>query len=90
VIRMKAKKFICLCHDVTEDDVLKAIEAGYDDLETLKRFTGATTGPCQGKSCMMHLIRILGQKGKLREAKTVVIRPPIDPVPIGIFSGEEG
>ena len=30
-----AKKIVCRCHDVTESDIEAAIDAGYDDLETL-------------------------------------------------------
>jgi bacterioferritin-associated ferredoxin len=86
---MKNKKFVCLCHDITEEEIIKAIEDGYDDLESLKRFVGVTTGPCQGKTCMMHVIRLLRWKSKLREAKTTTIRPPIDPVSISALLGEE-
>jgi NAD(P)H-nitrite reductase large subunit len=39
----KNKTFICFCEDVTLEDVIKAIEKGYDDIETLKRFTGVGT-----------------------------------------------
>lgn len=77
---MTGKKFICLCHDLTEADVIKAVEDGYDDLETLKRYIGVTMGPCQGKTCMMHIIRILSQRGKMKTPKTTRMRPPVDPI----------
>ncbi len=85
----RGKKIVCFCHDVTEEDIIEAIEMGYDDIESIKRFTGVTTGPCQGKSCMMHVLRILRRMGKLKEAKTTVIRPPIDPIPIEALLGDD-
>ena len=83
---MKNKKFVCFCHDITEADIIQAIELGYDDLETLKRFTGLSTGPCEGKTCLMHAIRILTRMGKMDQMKTTVMRPPVDPVPIGVLA----
>jgi bacterioferritin-associated ferredoxin len=46
------KLILCRCEDVTSDDVERAIAAGYEDLEEVKRFTGFGTGPCQGKECL--------------------------------------
>ena len=62
-----AKTILCLCRDVTVDDVRRAVAEGYDDLETLKRFTGACTGPCQGKTCL-ESIRTAG-RGPHRRAR---------------------
>ena len=53
------KKIVCRCHDVTESDIRAAIKSGYDDLETLKRITGVTTGHCQGKTCLSITMGIL-------------------------------
>ena len=78
--------------DVTEEEIIKAIEEGFDDLESLKRYTGVTTGPCQGKSCLMHVIRILSQKTKksVDEIGVTIQRQPVNPVPLYILArGEE-
>ncbi|MEM0089405.1 MAG: (2Fe-2S)-binding protein, partial [Archaeoglobaceae archaeon] len=56
------RKVVCRCEDLSEEEIVHAIELGYDDIESLKRYTGATTGPCQGKGCLMHILRILSQK----------------------------
>ena len=45
------KRFVCLCEDVTEKDVRQAVAEGFDHIETLKRYTTVTMGPCQGKMC---------------------------------------
>ncbi len=78
-----AKKIVCRCHDVTESDIEAAIEAGYDDLETLKRITGVTTGHCQGKTCLSLTMDILGRRKGERLSQTTRIRAPIDPVTLG-------
>jgi len=86
------RKVVCRCEDLTEDEILHAIELGYDDIESLKRYTGATTGPCQGKGCLMHILRILSQKtGKsIDELGITTQRPPVNPVQLYILaSGEE-
>jgi bacterioferritin-associated ferredoxin len=54
---VRRKTFLCLCHDVTVDDVEQAVQAGYDDPETVKRFTAAFMGPCQGKWCGELILR---------------------------------
>ena len=77
------KKIVCRCHDVTESDIRAAIKSGYDDLETLKRITGVTTGHCQGKTCLSITMGILrGITGKSVEY-TTRIRAPIDPITLG-------
>ncbi len=77
------KKMVCRCHDVTEADIEAALDAGYDDLETLKRITGVTTGHCQGKTCMHLTIAILERKTKIEIDHTTTIRAPINPLTLG-------
>ena len=45
------KRFVCLCEDVTEKDITTAVGESFTDIQTLKRYTTATMGPCQGRSC---------------------------------------
>ena len=88
---VKSKKIVCRCEDITEEDIILAIEEGFTDLESLKRYTGISTGPCQGKSCLMHVIRILG--GRLKKSPDEIgittQRPPVNPVPLYILAGDE-
>lgn len=83
------KKIVCRCHDVTESDIEAAIDAGYDDFETLKRITGVTTGHCQGKTCMTLTMAILARKTGKQVNETTKIRAPIDPVTLGSLSTAE-
>ncbi len=85
------KTFLCLCHDVTVDDVERAVAEGYTHTETIKRFTGAFMGPCQGKWCgelvMREIARCTGLP--LDELRPPPARPPAVPVRLGQLAGEE-
>ena len=81
------KKIICLCEDLTEDDISAAIDLGFKDLESLKRFTGAFTGPCQGKVCAMNVIKILAEKTsrRIEDVGITTLRPPVKPIPLELL-----
>jgi bacterioferritin-associated ferredoxin len=83
------KVIVCLCHDVTEDDVRRAVAQGYDDIETVKRFTGAMMGPCQGKTCagaLRDLVARLTGRGAEEQALPAR-RPPVYAARLGALSG---
>ena len=86
---VNSKKVVCLCMDVSEKDIQEAIKQGFDYIETLKRFTGVCMGPCQGKLCMMHTVKILAKElGKTPgEVYVPTVRPPIKPVFLGALAG---
>jgi sarcosine oxidase subunit beta len=52
------KAMVCACEDVSVHDVDEAIAHGFSDIESLKRYTGLGTGPCQGKSCTAAAVRL--------------------------------
>lgn len=83
------KKIVCICQDISEDEIIDAIKHGYTDIESIKRYTGAITGPCQGKACLAHTIFILARElGKSPEEVGVPTqRPPTKPVPFGVLAG---
>ncbi len=87
----KEKKFVCICEDVTEKDLKLAIEEGFDDIETLKRYTTFTMGPCQGKLCSLTCTAIHAKETglKFRETKRTTYRPPIQPLPMGLLEGPQ-
>jgi len=57
-----AKTIICHCEDISLDDLYSALEQGYGQIESLKRFTGIGTGKCQGKCCIVQSLRVLNSK----------------------------
>jgi bacterioferritin-associated ferredoxin len=75
---------------VSEDDVRRAVAEGYDELETLKRFTGACTGPCQGKTCVEAIRRLVAElTGRdLADVPAPPRRPPAAPVRLGTLAAQ--
>lgn len=86
-----SKTILCLCRDVTEEDVRRAVAEGYGDIETVKRFTGACTGPCQGKTCLDSIRRLVAQLTgrRLDEVPTPPHRPPVTPVRLGTLAAKD-
>lgn len=79
---------VCRCEDLTEEDIVEAIEEGYDELEKLKRHLRLGMGPCQGKTCMLLARRILGREtGKSAEDMgEPTARPPSQPVSFSLLA----
>jgi bacterioferritin-associated ferredoxin len=84
-----SKTILCLCHDVSEDDVRRAVADGYTHPETIKRYTAAFMGPCQGRWCgdlvMDAIGRALGRPAE--ELQPTTSRPPAYPVRMGELAG---
>ncbi len=80
----KKNVIICRCEDVTYEEIVRAFNEGYKDIESLRRYLKIGTGPCQGKTCIPLLQRILYElSGNFPQ--NITIRPPETPVPFGIF-----
>ncbi len=84
-----AKQFVCFCEDVTARDIAKGIDEGFADIQTLKRYSTVTQGPCQGKMCQRAFAQITaGQTGKsMDETGSTTSRPPMSPVSLGALAG---
>jgi sarcosine oxidase subunit beta len=81
------KAILCQCEDATVEDVRRAFEKGYRDLESVKRYTGLGTGPCQGKTCLAvaarELLRLGASPG---EVAPFTVRPPLHPTPLAALA----
>lgn len=84
-------KIVCRCEDITEEDIVEAIEDGYDELELLKRHLRLGMGPCQGKTCIPLAERILAREtGKsTEELKEPTSRPPSIPTSFSLLSSKD-
>lgn len=60
---------------------------GHRDIESLKRYVGFGTGPCQGKQCIQFAREILIENG-LEPGIGMISRPPIVPAPLAIMAQE--
>jgi bacterioferritin-associated ferredoxin len=85
------KIFICRCEDLTEEEIIQAIDEGYTTLEELKCKLRLGMGPCQGRSCLSLARRILCQKTgiKTEEITLPASRPPIVPVSLGTLASDD-
>ncbi|HTY55598.1 MAG TPA: (2Fe-2S)-binding protein [Candidatus Binataceae bacterium] len=85
------RRILCLCMDVTDHDIETAIAEGFDQTETLKRFTAVLMGPCEGKSCALNVLREFARlTGKnIAELRVPTLRPPIRPLPLAVMGAEE-
>lgn len=82
------KSFVCLCEDVSAKDLYQAIGEGFDGIETLKRYSTATMGVCQGKMCTQNVRAICAQAtGRdLDTVGTPTSRPPVVPVELCVLA----
>jgi sarcosine oxidase subunit alpha len=85
----KGKCFVCMCEDVTDKDLKRAIGEGFDSIELAKRYTTVTMGPCQGRLCHVPSIRLYARENEKDEATigTTTARPPWAPVTLGLLAG---
>ncbi|HXV58011.1 MAG TPA: glycine cleavage T C-terminal barrel domain-containing protein, partial [Gaiellaceae bacterium] len=85
----KDKCFVCVCEDVTDKDMKRAIAEGFDSIELAKRYTTVTMGPCQGKLCHLASVRVYARENETDEATigTTTARPPWQPVELGLLAG---
>ncbi len=81
------KVVVCRCEDVLLSDILKAIEGGYRDLESIKRLLRVGMGSCQGRHCLPIVARVLAKATGLRidELNYPPSRPPLMPIQIKCF-----
>jgi sarcosine oxidase subunit alpha len=86
----KGKIFVCLCEDVTVKDLYQAVAEGFDGVETLKRYSTANMGPCQGKVCSLTTSEICARATgrEVNAVGTTTSRPPAIPVELGILAAE--
>ncbi len=55
-------KVVCKCRNVKKSALLKHIRSGARSLEELKKLTGAGTGTCKGKECLLKIEEILKEE----------------------------
>ncbi|MBU7016695.1 MAG: (2Fe-2S)-binding protein [Theionarchaea archaeon] len=84
-------EIVCRCEDITKKEILEAIDEGYQTLEEIKRVLRCGMGPCQGRTCTPLIAGLLARKtGKsVAEIEIPTTRPPLQPLPLVIFAGDE-
>jgi sarcosine oxidase subunit alpha len=74
---------------VTAKELAQGIREGFDSLETLKRYSTITMGPCQGRQCHGNAARLHAALRGTSPAATglTTFRPPFVPVPLAVAAG---
>jgi NAD(P)H-nitrite reductase large subunit len=87
----KSDIFVCRCEEITEEEILKAIEMGARDLDAVKRITRSGMGLCQGKTCSVLIREILNRELKIdkEELPPCTARPPLRLIPSKAFLNVE-
>ena len=85
----KGKEFVDLDEDITLQEIEHSIAEGFEDLELVKRFTGAGMGPSQGRQSAVPTIRAVARVTGRRpdELGTTTTRPPAFPEKFGHLAG---
>ena len=98
-----SRTYVCFCEDVSAHDIEQAIDEGFADVQTLKRYSTVTMGPCQGKMCGRALAGICAARAGTSERDHLPVRegwsagrdayttsrPPYQPVSLAILAGRE-
>jgi NAD(P)H-nitrite reductase large subunit len=84
------RSIVCRCEDISEEDVIQAIDQGYVDIEELRKKLRIGMGPCQGRVCIQLVARILERKTgkKVSTILLPTVRPPLVPVSLGTLASE--
>jgi hypothetical protein len=80
------KTLVCRCEDVTLHELEACMARGFQDIESVKRYTGFGTGWCQGKWCLALCARLVAERGG-EVGKPITPRPPYHPVALGTLAG---
>lgn len=78
---------LCRCEDITLKDIHNTIAEGYHTLEEIKRVTRVGMGPCQGRTCLMLILRELSTltNQPMEDLLPDTYRPPTKSVSFDLF-----
>jgi NAD(P)H-nitrite reductase large subunit len=91
---LKEKKkdvIICRCEEISLQEIKEAIAEGAVTIEEVKRRTRAGMGLCQGRTCRQLIAKLINEyTGRaLKDILPPTFRPPVRPVKLKAFGGEE-
>lgn len=82
---------VCRCEEVSEGEIIEAIEKGAMSPDSIKKLTRAGMGLCQGRTCRSLVLRILAKKTSrsIEEFVPFTYRPPVRPVSLEALASDE-
>ena len=85
---MADKAIVCGCEGVSTTDIARAFSLGHRDIESVKRYTGLGTGPCQGKTCLASAMKLCVKDGLPAGGQVPFrARPPLQPTSLAQYAG---
>jgi NADPH-dependent 2,4-dienoyl-CoA reductase/sulfur reductase-like enzyme len=82
---------VCRCEELTAGFLRVKIRAGARDMDQLRGETRCGMGPCQGRSCMITVARLIAEVSALPvPLRTFRARPPVRPLPLGSLANLTG
>lgn len=86
---MSADVVVCRCEQVSQKDILRAVEEGATTVAGVKKRTRACMGVCQGRTCGPVVRQILAEETGRQpgEVSPGSARPPVRPVTLGSLGG---
>ena len=88
-ITPSTKDFVDFDEDICVTDIRKTVEAGYDDIQLVKRYSTAGLGPSQGRHTNVNMVRLVSQAtGRdIESVGLTTYRPPLFPEKFGQLAG---
>ncbi len=81
---------VCRCQEVSEDEILQAIQDGATSVDGVKRRTHACMGLCQGQTCSRLVQNLVAKETGIAPAEIPPqkSRMPVRPIKMGVFEGD--
>lgn len=82
---------VCRCEDVTAGQIRACVRSGCTSIKSVKDWTRAGMGPCQGRICRSLVGQIIASESRvsLASLQRPRVRPPFKPVPLGAMAETE-
>ncbi|THD75222.1 MAG: FAD-dependent oxidoreductase [Bradyrhizobium sp.] len=83
------EEFVDFDEDLRTCDIDDTVQAGYDDIQLVKRYSTAGLGPSQGRHANINTIRLVARATgrSVEEIGTTTFRPPLVPEKFGQLAG---
>ncbi|MCR4399140.1 MAG: (2Fe-2S)-binding protein [Firmicutes bacterium] len=87
-MRDRDKVCVCRCEEITEEELLAAIEDGAQTLQEVKRATRAGMGLCKGRTCTNQVCQIIARAlGKtVEQVGQASTRGPLRPITLEVLA----
>ena len=81
----ESKVYLCRCENLTLERLHELLDSGVTSMEEIKRYSRATKGPCQGRTCKELIAKEMARylNCSVEDIDIPKERMPIKPILIG-------